>query len=239
MQRGIRTTVGSPGSRPGGTPSRARVVLGEGVGLGGRLPMLRGVLVLLALVAGHAGVCRASLTFTLSRNTTGIIDLEIVASGIANATGDMYLIVGDSRDSFLRDGAPLVTGDPGPDVSIGGFRFINSFYLDENNGQHGLQSLLGFNFGDSSSGCGHEPGSIFCLNGPVDLSVLSGSYVLPGTAFDDFIPGTYVGLTPGSREHDLQGLGNITLIVIPEPSISVLIALGLAVFSIRVGERRG
>lgn len=182
-------------------------------------------LLLAAILAatGYASTCQASIVFTLTQATGGLVNMNIAATGTVDATNDIWLLVGSATsDTFLPSGSPAHSGaGPVPGLAFGGCTASNNFYRDDN-GFNGVQSLLGFYFG--AGGCQ--------LNGLLNLADLNGDYVLPGSSYAAFVAGTYTSLISGTNNLTLQGLGDITLVVgtqtrVPEPATLALAALGL------------
>ena len=179
----------------------------------------------LTLAFVYAPQSFATIIFTLTEGSGGTADMNISASGVITATNDYWLLIGDSAtDSFLPSGAVNKSGAaPIPGLTLGGFTALNNFYRDDNTsggGYNGVESLLGFYFGTG------------VLNGALDLSDLNGDYNLTDSLFADFVTGVYTGLSEGTNDGTLQGLGDITLVVaatnVPEPTTLALIGLGLA-----------
>lgn len=161
------------------------------------------------------------------------MSLTIDGSGLAPATQDNFLMVGTTMDTFLPDGAPQrysgsVPSAPTPGLFLGGYAAQNNFYRDDSSGATGLDSILGFYFGEGT------------LDGMVDLNDLDGVYDLPESIFSDFVPGTYHGVVSSPRSNALQGLGEVTVRVVPEPSVACLAGIGaiLACYRGRTNRER-
>jgi hypothetical protein len=173
----------------------------------------------------------AAIFFQIRPAPDGAVELFIEASGFVSATNDSGLVVGTLNDTFLPNGAPqrysgLVPAAPTPMLLLGGMASVANFYRDDGAGTYnGLSSILGLSFGT------------FTLNGVLDLSDLNGTYYLPESRFSDFVPGSYSGLWSSIAPVALQGLGEVTLQVIPEPSSSGLL-LGFGSLGLMAARRR-
>lgn len=166
----------------------------------------------LAMGAGFPKSARCDLFLTLTEGVGGTVDMTVVGVGTVTGVSDRFLAIGHpSMDSFLPNSAPSRVGTaPVPPLMLGTASANNNFHRDDGGAGNGVESLLGFEFG------------VGALNGDLDLSDLSGDYNLPGSVFSDFVPGTYTGLTSANGgalgDFSLQGLGTVTVQVVPEPS---------------------
>jgi hypothetical protein len=170
----------------------------------------------------------AAISMVISPGASGTANITIVASGTATGTEDDYLVVASPfADTFLPDGTSSVQGGaPSPTLTLGSANAFFFFYRDDNaTGEFvggSAQSLIGFFFGRDR------------LDGSLDLSDLNGTYNLPSSNFGDFNIGSFTGLTTLPRTGLLQGLGEISLQVIPEPNLTLLIAISGCAF---IGRR--
>jgi len=186
---------------------------------------------LILILVLKASPSHGALYLQLSPAPNGGVNLFIEASGFITATQDNFLLIGSIDDTFLPDKAPqrysgLVPSAPTPNLTLGGVVALNNFYRDGSGASPpGLSSLLGFYFGEGT------------LDGVLDLSDLNGTYFLPESRFSDFVVGTYTGLRTGVSPNTLQGIENITLRVIPEPSHYALI-LGLGLLGLIAARRK-
>jgi hypothetical protein len=195
------------------------------------------ITLLTLVLAFSATRVNAAVSMVISPNTDGTVSLTITATGSITATNDTFLLIGSNLDSFLPNGAPqrysgTVPSAPIPQLTLGSSSAFNNFYRDDDSGFTGLESIIGFFF---PSG----------LNGLLDLNDLNGVYYLPESRFSDFQLGTFNNLQSGTRPEHLQGLGEISIQVVPEPSsvifvsLSTLLILGRRVRKIAGESGRG
>ena len=159
------------------------------------------------------------LSLTIGKDGVDGVSLTIHGDGLVSGSASPsdtfhYLVFGTADDSFLANGelgrSDLVVT---PTISLDSFNASQHLYRD-NNGGLGLHSYFEFEF----------PTSGFPTTN-LDLNTLSGTYLLDSWSFSDFIPGTYdlVNPTPLPVIFSGDGLNEITLEVVPEPSSLLLI----------------
>ncbi|MEQ8262822.1 MAG: hypothetical protein RLO18_24940 [Gimesia chilikensis] len=204
-------------------------------------------LVLACLFGAHDQTARANIIVTLTEGVGGVVNMNISAEGTVDASDSVlppwFFVIGDpSRDSFLPAEFAGITGSPPAGLSLDGCPANNFFYRDDSTSfsPSNLQSLLGFNLaGPVSPVAECETG----LMGELDLSDLNGDYVLPGSSFADFVPGSYTGLSESNGLRVLQNLPPVSLIVaesssVPTPATVGLFAIGIFGASL-AARRRG
>ena len=94
----------------------------------------------------------AEIFFQIGPGPGGTVNLTIEGSGLVSGTGDNFLLVGTTVDTFLPDEAPqrytgTVPSAPTPIFSLGGIAAQNNFYRDDDSSFTGLESIIGFYFG--------------------------------------------------------------------------------------------